>query len=192
MAGCGLHVRERKRPLRPGAHVSALQRSPERRASRMSTAAVASVTIALTGCGSVVGTGGAAPGSTTTMRPPVQTSMPAPSASASPMPAGNVLTAASNGATVTVATGELLTVDLAPGPGIYAWDRPQLAGSSLRLLWMAGGYPSRGPMRAGFLAVSPGVTVVSTVSDMPCLHTRPRCLVAQREWWARVIVRSRT
>ena len=161
-------------------------------AFRMRAAAVASVTIVLTGCGTVVGTGGAAPGPTTAMRPPVHRSLSASSPSASPIPVGNVLTVANNGATVTVATGQQLTVDLAPGPGTYAWDRPQLTGSSLRLVSVAGGYPSPGPMRAGLLAESPGVTIVSSVSDLPCLHTRPRCLVAQREWWARVIVRPTT
>ena len=90
-----------------------------------------------------------------------------------------------------MAVGKQLTVDLAPGPGAYAWDRPRLTGSSLQLVSVAGGYPTRGPMQAVFLAVAQGIAVVSTVSDMSCLHTRPRCLVAQRVWTATVIIQPR-
>jgi len=73
-----------------------------------------------------------------------------------------------------------MTVDLAPGSGVYAWDRPQLIGSALQLVSAAGGYPSRDPMQALFRAVSPGTAIVSSLSDAPCLHARPRCMIAQR------------
>jgi hypothetical protein len=107
------------------------------------------------------------------------------------MSAGNVLTAADTGARVTLVTGQRLTMDLAPGPGAYAWHRPRRTGTGLRLLSVTGGYPYHGPMRAVFLATGPGTAALSSVSDMPCLHERPRCLVAQRLWTATVIIRAK-
>jgi hypothetical protein len=102
----------------------------------------------------------------------------------------NVLTVANNGTLAAVTVGQQLTVDLRPAAGVYAWDRPRLAGAALRLVSAVGGYPSRLPMQAVFLAVAPGVAVVLTASDIPCLHARPPCLLAQRLWQAQVIVRS--
>ena len=156
---------------------------------RMVAAALALV---LAGCGTAAGTGSAASSSTGTIGPPAQRSRSAPStSSAAVTPAGNVLTAADTGARVTLVTGQRLTVDLAPGPGAYAWHRPRLTGSGLRLLSVTGGYPSHGPMRAVYLATGPGTPVLSSVSDMPCLHARPRCLVDQRLWTATVIIQAK-
>lgn len=151
--------------------------------SRLTMAAIAGLALMLTGCGSVPTTGGSAPAATRTISPPVQRSLP-------PTPAGNVLTFADNGATVTLVTGQLLTIELAPAPLAPAWDRPRLTGSGLRLVSVTGGYPEHGPMRAVFLAVAPGTTVVTAASDMACLHAHPRCMVAQRIWTARVIIRA--
>jgi hypothetical protein len=161
--------------------------------SRVMNVAVASLAVVLTGCGTAAGpaTGADVRTSYGTIGPPVHRSpseRPTPSAPASPL--GNVLTAADDGATVTVMTGQWLTVDLAPGAGAYAWDRPRLIGSALRLVSADGGYPSPGPMQAVFLATTPGTAVVSSGSDMPCLHAHPRCLVAQRLWTVHVVVRS--
>jgi hypothetical protein len=160
--------------------------------SRLRMVAAAALALVLAGCGTATGTGSSASSSTGTIGPPTQRSLPAPSQSSSPVtPAGNVLTAADTGARVTLVTGQQLTVDLAPGSGAYAWHRPQLTGSGLRLLSVTGGYPSRGPMRAVYLATGPGTAVLSSVSDMPCLHGRPRCLVAQRLWTATVIIEAK-
>ena len=157
--------------------------------SRLRMAAVAALALGLAGCGTAAGIGGGASSSRATIGPPTQRSLSAPSPSSPPaMPAGNVLTAADTGATVTLVTGQRLTVALASGPGAYAWHRPRLTGSGLRLLSVTGGYPSHGPMRAVYLATGPGTAVLSSVSDMPCLHERPRCLVAQRLWTATVII----
>jgi len=160
--------------------------------TRLRMVAAAALVLVLAGCGTAAGIGSGASSSTGTIGPPTQRSLSAPSPSSAPgTPAGNVLTAADSGATVTLVTGQRLTVDLAPGPGAYAWHRPRLTGSGLRLLSVTGGYPHRGPMRAVFLATGPGAAVLSSLSDMPCLHERPRCLIAQRLWTATVIIRPK-
>ena len=160
--------------------------------SRLRMVAAAALVLVLAGCGTAAGIGSGASSSTGTIGPPTQRSLSAPSPSSAPgTPAGNVLTAADSGATVTLVTGQRLTVDLAPGPGAYAWHRPRLTGSGLRLLSVTGGYSYHGPMRAVFLATGPGTAVLSLVSDMPCLHERPRCLIAQRLWTATVIIRPK-
>ena len=157
--------------------------------SRLRMVAAAALALVLAGCGTAAGTGNGASSSTGTIGPPTQRSLSAPSPSSAPgTPAGNVLTAADSGATVTLVSGQRLTVDLTPGPGAYAWHRPRLTGSGLRLLSVTGGYSYHGPMRAVFLATGPGTAVLSSVSDVPCLHERPRCLVAQRLWTATVII----
>ena len=159
--------------------------------SRLRMVAAAALALVLAGCGTAAGTGNGA-SSTGTIGPPAQRSLSAPSPSSAPATsAGNVLTAADTGARVTLVTGQRLTMDLAPGPGAYAWHRPRLTGTGLRLLSVTGGYPYHGPMRAVFLATGPGTAALSSVSDMPCLHERPRCLVAQRLWTATVIIRAK-
>src|SRR5215472_5901838 len=160
--------------------------------SRLRMAAAAALVLVLVGCGTAAGTGSDASSSTETIGPPTQRSLSAPLPSSTPItPAGNVLTAADVHARVTLVTGQRLTVDLAPGSGAYAWHRPRLTGSGLRLLSVTGGYPSHSLMRAVFLATGPGTAVLSSVSDTPCLHERPRCLVAQRLWAATVIIRPK-
>ncbi len=157
----------------------------------------------IAGCGAQAGSGAAPPATT----PPASASaattsvgqprtvtpspaQPSPPTSPAVFGPGRVLTAADSGATVTLRAGNHLTVDLAPGPGVYAWDRPRLTGSTLRLVSVTGGYPSRRPVLAVFLAVRSGTAALAASSDLPCLHSRPRCLPAQREWMVRVIIRS--
>ena len=157
--------------------------------SRLRMVAAAALVLVLAGCGTSAGPGSDASSSTGTIGPPTQRSLSAPlPSSTSVTPAGNVLTAADTGARVALVMGQRLTVDLAPGSGAYAWHRPRLTGSGLRLLSVTGGYPSHDLMRAVYLATGPGTAVLSSVSDMPCLHERPRCLVAQRLWTATVII----
>jgi hypothetical protein len=154
-------------------------------------AGIAGLALVLAGCGTVSGTEGAASGSPAIIGPSAHQQQPPSSATASAAgPNGKLLTTADNGTTVTIAIGQQLTVDLAPGPGAFAWDPPRLTGSSLQLISVAGGYPSRDAMRAIFLAATPGPTLVSSTSDTACLHARPRCMLAQRIWTAQVIVRS--
>ncbi|MBO0835579.1 MAG: hypothetical protein J2P28_08680 [Actinobacteria bacterium] len=98
------------------------------------------------------------------------------------------MTVADNGTTVSLVVGQQLTVDLAPGPG--EWDRPTLSGSGLRLVSVTGGYPQLGTMRAVYRATDPGTATLSSSTDLPCLHARPRCLVAQRLWRVQFMIRS--
>lgn len=162
---------------------------------RTPTVAMASLAL-LAGCGTAVGSGaasGTSPATTAVAETPTVRSFPAePTATRSPLPTisgpGHVLMAADSGAMVALRSGDNLTVELLPGRGVYAWDRPRLTGTALRLVSVAGGYPAHGAMRAVFLAVRPGTADVSASSDLPCLHSTPRCLPAQRVWAVRVIV----
>src|SRR5215469_10477383 len=148
---------------------------------RLRLIAVAGLALVVAGCGSVASPGSSPTGTPTSIGAPTQRSLATPLPSRTPVkPAGNVLTAADSGATVTLAVGQRLTVDLEPGPGAYTWDRPQVTGSGLMLVSVIGGYPDHGPMRAVYQASSPGTAVVSTVSDAPCLHQSPRCAISQR------------
>jgi hypothetical protein len=154
--------------------------------------AAAALALVLAGCGTAAGTGNGASSSKGTIGPPAQRSLSAPSPSSAPVTsAGNILTAADTGARVMLVTRQRLTIDLAPGPGAYAWHRPRLTGTGLRLLSVTGGYPSHRPMRAVFLSTGQGTAALSSVSDMPCLHERPPCLLAQRLWTATVIIRAK-
>jgi hypothetical protein len=53
---------------------------------------------------------------------------------------------------------------------------------------VAGGYPTGRTMRATFRAAQRGRADVTSETDYPCLHTTPRCAVAQRTWVVHVIV----
>lgn len=164
---------------------------------RTRTVAIASLAL-LAGCGTAAGPGaasGSSPATTAVAGTPSVRSFPAgPTATQTSSPTvsgpGHVLTAADSGTVVELRSGDNLTVELLPGRGVYAWDRPRLTGTALRLVSVTGGYPARGAMRALFLAVRPGTAEVSASSDLPCLHSTPRCLLAQRVWAVRVIVRS--
>ena len=53
---------------------------------------------------------------------------------------------------------------------------------------VAGGYPSGQTMRATFRAAQRGRADVTSETDYACLHTTPRCAVAQRIWVVHVNV----
>lgn len=158
---------------------------------RLRLVVLGGLALVLAGCGSAVSPESSPSGTTGATGSPTQRSLASPPPSTAPVtPTGNVLTDADNGATVTVATGARLTIDLAPEPGAYAWDRSRLTGAGLRLVSVVGGYPARAPMQAVLLAVSPGTVIVSSDSDAPCLHQRPMCAMAVRIWTIRVIVKA--
>ena len=94
------------------------------------------------------------------------------------------LTAVSNGTTVRLFRGQLVSVVLR-GTAL-SWHVPAAAGRSVRRASASGGYPGHQPARATFLATWPGRAVLSSFNDIACLHARPSCAVAQRSW--RVIV----
>jgi hypothetical protein len=153
--------------------------------SAQATTAVPAVTITPAGSGSAsAGTGSAAPA--ITVSGPVTTTGPKPTVTP-PSATGSVtLTAADNGQVVNVRVGQTVTVALAPD--FMAWHLPAAAGAALRRVSASGGYPSRQPARAVFLAVAPGTAVLSAESDMACLHAHPRCMVPQQLWHVTVRV----
>lgn len=145
-------------------------------------AALVAVVIVLSGCGKATapGSGGGTGGSAS----------PAGSASspASPVPtSASSLTAADNGATVRVSTGQMVTVTLS-AHGAFGWHVPVASGTALRRVSASGGYPGKAPARAVFQAERPGRAVLSSADDIACLHSHPACMLAQRAWRVTVIV----
>jgi hypothetical protein len=165
----------------------------ERTVLRLWVLATTGLALVLAGCGTATRDAGIGSATETTIGPPAHRSLSTPFPSPTPVtPSGDVLTAADTGATITLIVGQRVTVDLAPEPGVYAWDQPRLTGSGLRPESVTGGYPDRGPMRAVYLAAGPGRAALSSGSDAPCLHAQPRCSILQRIWTINVIVRPRT
>jgi hypothetical protein len=71
-----------------------------------------------------------------------------------------------------------------------SWDTPTSDDPSvLRPTGHSGGYPDPGPVRAQFRAAAPGTAHITAMSDAPCLHTNPRCMIAQRDYRVTIIVR---
>jgi hypothetical protein len=116
-------------------------------------------------------------------------SPPARSPRATQTPAGHVtVTTASNGSTIAVRTGQVITVDLG-SRGVLSYHQPHASGTALRRLWASGGYPARPAAMAGFRAAHAGTSELTSITDARCLHTRPRCAFPQLSWHVTVIVR---
>jgi hypothetical protein len=85
-----------------------------------------------------------------------------------------------NGAAVALRIGQHLVLTLTG-----SWTPPRAApasgtvGSPLRTD-ASRGYPEPSPATAQFSAVAVGTAQVVAVTDAACLHTEPRCLIAQR------------
>jgi hypothetical protein len=141
------------------------------------------VLAALAGCGSIVnGTHAETPGNEASAT--MGGSPPAPGSSATD---GEVtVTEADSGKTVHLHIGQRLRVVLG-GHG-EQWHRPASPGPFLRLAAASGGYPSSRPANAVFLAVQTGTASVTSLTDHPCLHTQPPCMIAQRVWGVRVLI----
>ncbi len=144
---------------------------------------IAAVLAALAGCGSAVtGDRAGTPGNKASV-----TMSGSPAAPGSSAPDGEVtVTEADNGRTVRLHIGQRLRVVLG-GRG-EQWHRPTSPGPSLRLATVSGGYPSSRPVDAIFLAVQPGTASITSMTDHPCLHTQPPCMIAQRVWGVHVLV----
>lgn len=117
---------------------------------------------------------------------------PAPASPGSGTPTGGptltspgTVTLADTGATVRLSRGERLNVDLS---GDGTWDQPQANGAALQRIAATGGYPSKDPARATFVAAADGTATILSRTDQPCLHSSPPCSVMQRIWLVRVIV----
>jgi hypothetical protein len=93
------------------------------------------------------------------------------------------LTASDTGATIQLSVGESVSVSL---PADY--DPPAAAGDALTRKATAGGYPTGEPVDATFTAVHAGRVDITSATDYPCLHTTPKCQIAQSLWRVHVIV----
>ena len=111
-----------------------------------------------------------------TVHPPLLRSAP-------PGPAVTV-TIASVSSPVHLHVGEDLNVALAAEFHPPAAADPGVLGA----VASAGGYPSNAPVNAVFVALKPGRTAVTTVSDNVCLHATPACMIPQQQVTLRVVV----
>ena len=125
-------------------------------------------------------------GATATLVPVASSPSPTgPSTAGAVIPTGPV-TQADNGKTFLLTVGQQITVVLAASS--MAWDQPTAQGSALTSVSASGGYPGTTPARAVFRAVAPGTAQLTSVTDMQCLHAKPRCSVPQEVWTVRVVV----
>jgi hypothetical protein len=138
---------------------------------------------ALAGCGTAVhGAQGGIQGNGTGVTMGDRSTTPGASA-----PNGEVtVTEADSGKTVHLRIGQRLRVVLV-GHGMQ-WHRPASPEPLLRVAEASGGYPSTRPAIAVFLAVRSGTASVSSITDHPCLHAQPPCMIPQRVWSLRVLV----
>ena len=92
------------------------------------------------------------------------------------------------GRTVHVLVGDKISVRL-PGGSSGGYHRPRSSNSTVaQRIWAAGGYPSADDARATFVARHRGKADLTATTDYPCLHTNPRCEIAQRIWMVHVVV----
>jgi hypothetical protein len=103
-----------------------------------------------------------------------------------PPPAGSLVTVttANNNATVSLHVGDTLLVSL---PAMYQPPKVATAGV-LQPDGITGGYPTGQPLQARYLAVAPGQTTVSTVTDAACIHQATPCPSPQVPWTLHVTV----
>jgi hypothetical protein len=52
----------------------------------------------------------------------------------------------------------------------------------------SGGYPSDRTATAVFVAARDGKASISSITDHPCLHAQPPCMIAQHVWAVHVVV----
>ena len=146
------------------------------------------------GAGTAAAVGGATPdpvGTATTGPGRTVRPTPAPVSTAPPPVTGGVLRLgpADEGHTFTVRRGTSVVLDL--GPSGPSWDTPLSDDPTvIRETSHRGGYPDPGPVSAQYRAVAPGTAHITATSDAPCLHSTPRCMIAQREFRVTIVVRS--
>ncbi|MGN6473712.1 MAG: hypothetical protein ACTHK4_08715 [Mycobacteriales bacterium] len=98
------------------------------------------------------------------------------------------LTESDSGQTIHVVVGQQVQVELGGGSG-GSYDQPQSSAAVMRRTSASGGYPTDQPTGAVFLATATGAADLTASTDYACLHTTPRCEIAQREWIVHVVVR---
>jgi hypothetical protein len=113
-----------------------------------------------------------------------------PSASIPPAP-GQPLTVAANGAHLVLRVGQHRSVHLVPRgvPGNF----DPLTVSRQGIVTVSdesGGYPGDDPLAATITAMTPGITRLTTQSDLSCFHSSPPCLPPQYAWTLEVTVQN--
>jgi hypothetical protein len=135
------------------------------------------------------GTASAAPGTITYVSP--GPAVPPPRPRVIEAARQGTLTEPDNGDTVILRLGKPVRVVLGKRIG-FMWDQPVATGHrplALLRTSASGGYPTRLPARATFVAVRVGRAFLFSLTDAPCLHAKPRCMIAQRLWRVTIIVR---
>ena len=144
--------------------------------------------IAVTATAVPAGTGSALPAGTATASSQGAGTVTAQPSSPAPTLTGPAtLTVADNGAVVRLRTGQQVAVTLTPG-NFFSWHVPAAAGAAVRRVSASGGYPSKQPAQAAFLAVQPGEAMLTTINDTACLHAQPACEPPQLEWRVTMMV----
>jgi hypothetical protein len=124
------------------------------------------------------GTASATPKHVTT--PAASTTAPSPPPT---LTGPHTLTKDHTGATLTLSVGESVKVSLEA-----EYDVPRATGNALTRTAASGGFPTGQPVDATFTALRPGRAELMTATDYPCLHTTPKCGVAQQLWRIHVVV----
>lgn len=107
-------------------------------------------------------------------------------AAAAPSQAAHTYSApAQSGQTVRMHVGDKLRVQLRSSYDPPTSSRPD----RLRRVRYSGGYPTGQPLTAVFKALRTGRAEVSAQTDYPCLHTTPRCEIAQQMYVVHVVIR---
>jgi hypothetical protein len=127
---------------------------------------VRSRSIAILTLATVLGAGSSASAATTHRRP--------------------VTAPAESGQTVRLHIGDKLRVHLGT-----SFRRPTSTDRAvIHRIHHSGGYPTNEDARATFKARSTGRADITSVTDAPCLHAQPRCMIAQQSWVVHVIVKT--
>ena len=93
-----------------------------------------------------------------------------------------------SGRTIHVVVGDKISVRLPGGSG-GGYHRPRSSDETVAdRVWSTGGYPRDADAQANFIARHHGKADLTATTDYPCLHTNPRCMIAQRIWTVRVVV----
>ena len=107
----------------------------------------------------------------------------------SPPATDQPLTVAANGAHLLLHVGQHRRVNLVPRgvPGNF----DPLTASPQGIVTISdesGGYPGDNPLVATITAMAPGITRLTTQSDLACFHSSPPCLPPQYAWTLDVTV----
>ncbi|HVS69064.1 MAG TPA: hypothetical protein VHE56_10960 [Mycobacteriales bacterium] len=107
-------------------------------------------------------------------------------ASADARTAQTLTAPASSGQTIHMHVGDKLKVHLGT-----SFRRPTSTDRSvIHRINHSGGYPTSEDARATFKALAVGKATIHSVTDAPCLHSTPRCEIAQQEWFVHVVVKT--